>query len=90
MAIIEVTDNGAGLDAQAAERIFEPYFTTKTTGTGLGMAITHRIITEHGGLVAAENRAEGGTRVTIRLPTAGAATPGAGSPKPLHEGEATS
>ena len=51
-----------------ADRVFEPYFTTKEHGTGLGMALTYRIIIEHGGVVFAENGPEGGARVIIRLP----------------------
>ncbi len=62
------SDSGPGLTAEAARRMFEPYFTTKPEGTGLGMAITYRILVEHGGSISAENRSEGGARVTIHLP----------------------
>ncbi|HKQ60002.1 MAG TPA: ATP-binding protein, partial [Candidatus Polarisedimenticolaceae bacterium] len=65
---VEVADNGPGLSVEAARRIFTPYYTTKPGGTGLGMAITHRIVTEHGGTISAANRSEGGVRVTLRLP----------------------
>lgn len=65
---VEVRDSGPGLSAEAARRIFEPYFTTKSGGTGLGMAIVYRIITEHGGVISAESRPEGGASVVIRLP----------------------
>jgi nitrogen fixation/metabolism regulation signal transduction histidine kinase len=68
MARIEIADNGPGMSDEAQRRIFEPYFTTKEQGTGLGMALTYRIIIEHGGMISAENRSTGGARVTIRLP----------------------
>jgi len=69
---IAVADNGPGLTAEQRSRLFEPFYTTKSTGTGLGMAIVHRIIDAHGGTIAAEN-AEGngqtrGARFVIRLP----------------------
>lgn len=68
MAEIEVADNGPGLSDESARHIFEPYFTTKPDGTGLGMTLTYRIIVDHGGTIVAENRHEGGARVLIRLP----------------------
>ncbi len=68
MAEIEVADNGPGLSDESARHIFEPYFTTKPDGTGLGMTLTYRIIVDHGGTIVAENRHEGGARVVIRLP----------------------
>jgi len=66
--VIEVEDSGPGLSPEAQDRIFMPYFTTKGDGTGLGMAIAHRIVTEHGGNVSAENRDRSGARVSMRLP----------------------
>jgi len=68
MARIEIADQGPGFSAEAGRRLYEPYFTTKSEGTGLGMALTSRIIIEHGGLITAENRAGGGARVSIFLP----------------------
>jgi len=65
---VEVADNGPGLAAESSPRIFEPYFTTKPSGTGLGMAITYRIVTEHGGTIEAEPRPGGGAVISIRLP----------------------
>ena len=55
-------------------RLFEPYVTSKEKGTGLGLAVVKRIVEEHGGGIAAENLAEGGACVTIRLPVAQAGT----------------
>jgi len=64
---IRVTDNGAGLPADQAEAIFEPYYTRKEGGTGLGLAITQRIVTEHGGRIDVESR-PGRTVFTVVLP----------------------
>ena len=68
MVVVEVSDRGPGLSPDIQERIFRPQFTTKSQGTGLGMAISQRIVSEHGGLLAAENREGGGASLSIRLP----------------------
>ena len=65
---IMVEDNGPGIPAEAVDRIFDPYVTSKPKGTGLGLAIVKKLVEEHGGWVEASNRAEGGARVTIALP----------------------
>ena len=64
---IRVEDNGAGIPADQAEAIFEPYYTRKEGGTGLGLAITQRIVTEHGGRIDVESKA-GRTVFTVVLP----------------------
>jgi signal transduction histidine kinase len=69
-AAIEVADNGPGIPADVLPRIFEPFFSTKAAGTGLGLSLTHQVITEHGGAVTAANAPEGGAVVTIALPRA--------------------
>jgi len=71
-AYIEVCDTGPGFPEDTAGIVFEPYFTTKVKGTGLGMAIALRIISEHGGSLSADNRPGGGARVLVTLPPAGA------------------
>jgi nitrogen fixation/metabolism regulation signal transduction histidine kinase len=63
-----VEDNGPGIPADFVDRIFDPYVTSKPKGTGLGLAIVKKLVEEHGGWVEANNRAEGGLRVTIALP----------------------
>lgn len=68
MVEIRVCDSGPGIPPDAAGKVFEPYFTTKPQGTGLGMAIVYRIVTEHGGVVDADNRPDGGACIRIRLP----------------------
>jgi two-component system, NtrC family, sensor histidine kinase HydH len=67
-ARIEVRDEGDGIPAATAERIFQPFFTTKATGTGLGLAVVKRIIDAHHGQVTVQARPEGGTTFTVRLP----------------------
>ncbi|MBI4699512.1 MAG: hypothetical protein HY758_11585, partial [Nitrospirae bacterium] len=66
--IVNISDNGTGLDEKIISRIFEPFFTTKSKGTGLGLAITKRIIEQHGGKISAENLPGGGTIFHIDLP----------------------
>ena len=65
---IAVSDNGPGFDPELIGQVFEPYVTSKTKGTGLGLAIVKRIVSEHGGVIQAENPDVGGGRVVLRLP----------------------
>ena len=65
---IQVADSGAGLDETVLGRVFEPFVTTKESGTGLGLAIVDRIAGAHGGMVTAENRADGGASFRLRFP----------------------
>lgn len=67
-ATISIHDNGPGIPAADLQKIFIPFFTTKSHGHGVGLALTHRVITEHGGTLTAENAPEGGALFTIRLP----------------------
>jgi signal transduction histidine kinase len=69
--LIEIQDTGEGIPATHKEEIFNPFFTTKTAGTGLGLFITHQIIKEHGGSIDVESTVGQGTRVLARLPLAG-------------------
>ena len=63
-----VTDNGGGFPEEMMARIFEPYVTTKPRGTGLGLAIVKKIVDEHHGEIAIENRPTQGASVTILFP----------------------
>ncbi|HVL70098.1 MAG TPA: ATP-binding protein [Vicinamibacterales bacterium] len=63
-----VTDSGPGVDANVTARMFRPFFTTKKTGTGLGLALVQKIIVTHNGRVAAANAPGGGARITVTLP----------------------
>jgi len=65
--VIEVRDNGPGISPADLQKIFIPFFTTKTKGHGIGLALTHRIITQHGGTLTAANSPQGGAVFTIRL-----------------------
>jgi signal transduction histidine kinase len=65
---IRVSDTGAGMDAEALERAFEPYFSTKSTGTGLGLPIAKRNIELNGGTIAVTSEREKGTTVELTLP----------------------
>jgi signal transduction histidine kinase len=66
--VIRVTDTGAGMDQEAVARIFEPYFSTKATGTGLGLTIAKRNIELNRGTIAITSEQGVGTTVTIMLP----------------------
>jgi signal transduction histidine kinase len=68
LASIEVRDTGTGIPASQLQKIFIPFFTTKPKGHGVGLALTHRVITEHGGTLTAANAAEGGAVFTIKIP----------------------
>lgn len=67
-AIIEVRDEGAGMDERTLESVFDEFFTTKAEGTGLGLAFVKRVMTEHGGDVDVTSRVGKGTRVRMRWP----------------------
>ena len=67
-AKISVKDNGPGMSTQVASQIFEPFFTTKQKGTGLGMAIVHRIMTAHGGSIAARSITPHGAEILLVVP----------------------
>jgi signal transduction histidine kinase len=68
-AVIEVSDTGPGIPAEARAHLFEPYFTTKSGGNGLGLAVTRRIVEAHGGTAQALDAPGGGARFRIELPT---------------------
>jgi signal transduction histidine kinase len=66
---LRVRDTGVGMDTDALERVFEPYFSTKTTGTGLGLPIARRNVELNGGAIEVESIKGQGTVVLVRLPT---------------------
>ncbi|MHC1789423.1 ATP-binding protein [Solidesulfovibrio sp.] len=70
-AYLEVTDTGGGIDPADRDRIFDPYFTTKARGTGLGLPIAHKIVAAHDGEIRLLARPEGGTAAVVWLPVAG-------------------
>ena len=67
-AVMEIKDTGSGINENDKERIFIPFFTTKSKGHGIGLALAHRVVTEHGGILTAANAEEGGAVFTLRLP----------------------
>ncbi|HSB69271.1 MAG TPA: ATP-binding protein [Candidatus Methylomirabilis sp.] len=73
VARIVISDTGPGIPAENLDRVFEPYFTTKEDGTGLGLAMTHKILQDHHGGIRAESKAGGGATFVITLPLAPAA-----------------
>jgi len=75
---LTLADTGVGMDEDALGRIFEPYFSTKATGTGLGLTIAKRNVELHGGRIAISSERGAGTTVTVTLPTMS----GAQGPKP--------
>ncbi len=70
MASVEIKDNGCGISNHDMEKLFTPFFTTKAKGSGLGLALSFRIIKEHGGFFRIESKKGKGTAVSIFLPIA--------------------
>lgn len=66
--IVEISDSGPGISGEVKHQIFEPFFTTKTRGTGLGMAISKRIVEAHGGTIEADTSVLGGALLRVTLP----------------------
>jgi two-component system nitrogen regulation sensor histidine kinase NtrY len=64
---LEVSDTGQGLTPEECERLFTPYYTTKTHGTGLGLAIVQSVISDHGGKIAVRSEAGKGATFVIDL-----------------------
>jgi two-component system sensor histidine kinase HydH len=71
---IRVRDTGPGLPPEAREKLFQPFFTTRADGTGLGLAVAKKIVAAHGGTIEASNAAAGGAefRIKLAIPTRGA------------------
>jgi signal transduction histidine kinase len=67
-ARVAIRDAGPGFDDEVAEKLFTPFFSTKTTGSGLGLTICSQIIKSHGGVTGAANRPEGGAEFSFILP----------------------
>ena len=65
--LVSFADTGSGITSEEMSRIFDPYFTTKKSGSGLGLLIVRRIVREHGGEIELTSRGNGGTRLTIHL-----------------------
>jgi signal transduction histidine kinase len=73
-AVIEIQDTGPALPPEALARIFEPFFSTNTTAAGMGLSVSHAIVTGLGGTLRAESREGEGTTLTVILPSTPPAT----------------
>jgi PAS domain S-box-containing protein len=87
--VISIEDNGTGISPEHMGAIFEPYLTTKPSGSGLGLLIVRRIVREHGGEIAIESEENHGTRVIIHLPRAERTARLLGAPEPVIELESS-
>jgi signal transduction histidine kinase len=68
VVVVDIADTGVGMDREALAKIFEPYFSTKATGTGLGLTIAKRNVELNGGSIVVVSERGTGTTVTITLP----------------------
>lgn len=66
--VLSIIDSGHGIAPENLGRIFEPLFSTKNFGTGLGLPTVRQIVNQHGGVIAVDSEVGKGTRVTVRLP----------------------
>jgi len=73
--LIEIQDNGAGIGEEAMAKLFNPFYTTKPSGMGLGLAICRAIVVIHDGKIWAKRAAPQGTIIRFTLPVAAAASP---------------
>ncbi len=86
---VTVRDHGAGLAPEIRSRMFDPFFTTRDDGTGMGLAVVARIVADHGGAIEVDAAAGGGALVTLRLPISTAAMPSGSSDRGRQDAEAT-
>ena len=70
-ADVAIWDHGFGIAKEKLGKVFDPFYSTKKDGTGLGLAVARGIVTGHGGMLGIESAVERGTTVSIRLPLAG-------------------
>ena len=73
--VIDVADNGPGVPPELSDRIYDPFFTTKVKGTGLGLGIVRKIVDAHDGRIDLHSSPEAGTRFRVTLPVASTAAP---------------
>jgi len=66
--ILTISDSGPGIAPDVKDKIFDPYFTTKSDGTGIGLSLSHRIVTDHGGLLTVADSELGGAEFRIEIP----------------------
>jgi two-component system, NtrC family, nitrogen regulation sensor histidine kinase NtrY len=68
LVVVEISDNGKGINPRDIQKLFQPYYSTKGRGTGLGLAIVQRIILDHGGKIVVSNNPKGGAKFSLELP----------------------
>lgn len=73
--MLQVRDSGQGMEKEVLDKIFDPYFSTKDVGTGLGLPIAKKVIEDHGGSIRVESEIGQGTVITIRLPSSSDTSP---------------
>ena len=66
--LIEVRDEGCGIRKEVLDRVFDPFYTTKEHGTGLGLSVAHQIVTQHGGMIKVQENAVKGMTFIVCLP----------------------
>jgi signal transduction histidine kinase len=66
--VISVRDQGPGINQEDLDKIFNPFYTTKDGGTGLGLSVVYQIVNQHGGLVTAERNPAGGMTFSLTIP----------------------
>ncbi|MBI9032000.1 HAMP domain-containing histidine kinase [bacterium] len=66
--IIEISDNGSGIPAETIPKVFTPFFTSKESGTGLGLSYAQKVVIEHSGHISIKSELDRGTQVLIKLP----------------------
>ena len=82
--VVEVSDTGAGVDPQLLPRLFEPFFTTKPTGVGLGLSVSHAIVTSFNGTLSVQSELGHGTTCRVTLPASSASEARAALPLTPH------
>jgi len=80
---VEIEDTGTGISSSEADKVFNPFFTTKAAGTGLGLALTHKIVEDHGGQITLRSAPGVGTTFRVVLPVA---PPGSEGPERAVDG----
>ena len=75
-AVIKVSDDGPGIEPELVARIFDPFFTTKRKGTGMGLATSHSVVSEHGGRIDVATEIGKGTKMIVTLPREGVSSGG--------------
>jgi signal transduction histidine kinase len=65
---VEIADTGEGIEPENLAQLFRPFYTTKKKGTGLGLAVSYKIIHDHNGDITVQSEAAKGTTITVQLP----------------------